>query len=113
AQLNKSDISIVEIGGTIGDYQNVMFIEAARMVKMKRPADVVFILVSYLPTPGKLGEMKSRPTQNAARQLASYGVNADFIIARAETPLDIRRKEKIAISCNIPTEHVISAPDIE
>ncbi|MES2314772.1 MAG: CTP synthase [Patescibacteria group bacterium] len=113
ALLNKSDISIVEIGGTIGDYQNVMFIEAARMLKMKRPADVVFIMVSYLPTPGKLGEMKSRPTQNAARQLASYGVNADFIIARAETPLDIRRKEKIAISCNIPTEHVISAPDIE
>lgn len=113
AKLNESDISIVEIGGTIGDYQNVMFIEAARMLKMKRPADVVFIMVSYLPTPGKLGEMKSRPTQNAARQLASYGVNADFIIARAETPLDIRRKEKIAVSCNIPTEHVISAPDIE
>ncbi len=113
AKQNKSDISIVEIGGTIGDYQNVMFIEAARMLKMKRPADVVFIMVSYLPTPGKLGEMKSRPTQNAARQLASYGVNADFIIARAETPLDHRRKEKIAISCNIPTEHVISAPDIE
>ncbi|HTK33362.1 MAG TPA: CTP synthase [Candidatus Paceibacterota bacterium] len=113
AKLNESDISIVEIGGTIGDYQNVMFIEAARMLKMKRPADVVFIMVSYLPTPGKLGEMKSRPTQNAARQLASYGVNADFIIARAETPLDHRRKEKIAISCNIPTEHVISAPDIE
>jgi len=113
AKQNKSDISIVEIGGTIGDYQNVMFIEAARMLKMKRPSDVVFIMVSYLPTPGKLGEMKSRPTQNAARQLASYGVNADFIIARAETPLDLRRKEKIAISCNIPTEHVISAPDIE
>ena len=113
AKQNKSDVSIVEIGGTIGDYQNVMFIEAARMLKMKRPADVVFIMVSYLPTPGKLGEMKSRPTQNAARQLASYGVNTDFIIARAETPLDLRRKEKIAISCNIPTEHVISAPDIE
>jgi len=113
AKQNKSDVSIVEIGGTIGDYQNVMFIEAARMLKMKRPSDVVFIMVSYLPTPGKLGEMKSRPTQNAARQLASYGVNTDFIIARAETPLDLRRKEKIAISCNIPTEHVISAPDIE
>ena len=113
AKQNKSDISIVEIGGTIGDYQNVMFIEAARMLKMKRPMDVVFIMVSYLPTPGKLGEMKSRPTQNAARQLASYGVNTDFIIARAETPLDHRRKEKIAISCNIPTEHVISAPDIQ
>jgi CTP synthase len=112
-KVNKSNISIIEIGGTIGDYQNVMFIEAARVLKMRHPNDVVFVMVSYLPTPGSLGEMKSRPTQNAARQLASYGVNADFIIARAEKPLDHRRKEKIAISCNIPTERVISAPDIE
>jgi CTP synthase len=113
ASVNKSDISIIEIGGTIGDYQNIMFIEAARVLKMRHPNDVLFVMVSYLPTPGSIGEMKSRPTQNAARQLASYGVNTDFIIARASTPLDIRRKEKIAISCNIPTDRVISAPDIE
>ncbi|MBU6427207.1 CTP synthase [Patescibacteria group bacterium] len=113
AKVNKSDISIIEIGGTIGDYQNVMFIEAARVLKMRHPNDVLFIMVSYLPTPGKLGEMKSRPTQNAARQLAGYGINTDFIIARAESPLDHKRKEKIAVSCNIPCERVISAPDIE
>jgi CTP synthase len=70
-------------------------------------------MVSYLPTPGTLGEMKSRPTQHAVRQLASYGINTDIIIARASTPLDHRRKEKIAVSSNIPTERVISAPDIE
>ncbi len=113
AKVNKSDISIIEIGGTIGDYQNIMFIEAARVLKMRHPNDVLFVMVSYLPTPGSVGEMKSRPTQNAARQLASYGINTDFIIARAETPLDQKRKEKIAISCNIPSERVISAPDIE
>jgi len=113
AKVNKSDISIIEIGGTIGDYQNVMFIEAARVLKMRHPSDVVFIMVSYLPTPGSLGEMKSRPTQNAARQLAGYGINTDFIIARANLPLDHKRKEKIAISCNISCERVISAPDIE
>lgn len=113
AKINKSDMSIIEIGGTIGDYQNVMFIEAARVLKMRHPNDVLFIMVSYLPTPGNLGEMKSRPTQNAARQLASYGINADFIIARAESALDFKRKEKIAVSCNIPVERVISAPDIE
>lgn len=113
AKVNKSEISIIEIGGTIGDYQNVMFIEAARVLKMRHPNDVVFIMVSYLPTPGSLGEMKSRPTQNAARQLAGYGINTDFIIARATTSLDHKRKEKIAVSCNIPTERVISAPDIE
>lgn len=113
AKVNNSNVSIIEIGGTIGDYQNVMFIEAARVLKMRHPNDVIFIMVSYLPTPGNLGEMKSRPTQNAARQLASYGINADFIIARAESALDHKRKEKIAVSCNIPTERVISAPDIE
>jgi CTP synthase len=113
AEVNKSEISIIEIGGTVGDYGNVMFIEAARVLKMRYPSDVVFIMVSYLPTPGTLGEMKSRPTQNAVHQLASYGVNTDIIIARATTPLDDRRKEKIAVACNIPTDRVISAPDIK
>jgi CTP synthase len=110
---NKSEISIIEIGGTVGDYQNIMFIEAARYLKIKHPDDVIFIMVSYLPIPSKLGEMKSRPTQNAVHQLASYGVSTDIIIARAETPLDHRRKEKIAIACNIKEENVISAPDID
>ena len=113
AKANNSDISIVEIGGTVGDYQNAMFIEAARYLKIKHPQDVTVIMVSYLPTPGTLGEMKTRPTQNAVHQLASYGLNTEFIIARASTPLDERRKEKIAIACNLLKERVISAPDIK
>jgi CTP synthase len=90
-----------------------MFIEAARVLKIRHPHDVIFIMVSYLPTPGTLGEMKTRPTQHAVYSLASYGVTTDIIIARASTPLDERRKEKIAIACNIPTKRVISAPDIK
>ncbi len=113
AKVNKSDISIIEIGGTVGDYQNIMFIEAARTLKIRHPQDVAFIMVSYLPIPSKLSEMKTRPTQNAVHQLASYGVNADIIIARAEIPLDQKRKEKIALACNIPAQRVISAPDIK
>ena len=109
----KSDISIIEIGGTIGDYQNVMFIEAARVLKLENPNDVVIIMVSFLPIPGTIGEMKSKPTQNAIRQLNSYGLYAEFIVARAEVPLDEKRKEKIAISCNISASKIISAPDIE
>lgn len=112
-EANKSDITIVEIGGTVGDYQNIMFIEAARTFKLRFPQDVVFVMVSYLPVPGTLGEMKSKPTQNAIHQLQSYGVQADFIIARSTVPLDQKRKEKIAYSCNVPIENVISAPDIE
>lgn len=111
--VNKSDITIVEIGGTVGDYQNTLFIEAARTMKLKQPDNVMFIMVSYLPVPGTLGEMKTKPTQNAVRQLNSYGVQPDIIIARGITSLDQRRKEKIALACAIAPDNVISAPDIE
>ncbi|MEX0933714.1 MAG: CTP synthase [Candidatus Paceibacterota bacterium] len=111
--VNGSEVSVIEIGGTIGDYQNAMFVEAARVLKLENPKDVVFIMVSYLPIPGKLGEMKTRPTQNAIRALNSYGVQPDFIIARSSAPLDKQRKEKIATACNIKPSYVISAPDIE
>ena len=113
AKKNQSDITVVEIGGTVGDYQNVMFIEAARVMKLRHPRDVVFVMVSYMPIPNKIGEMKSKPTQNAIKQLNSYGVHADFIIARSELPVDKKRKEKIAFSCNVPVENIISAPDID
>lgn len=113
ADSHESDVSLIEIGGTIGDYQNAMFIESARILKIKHPQDVMFIMVSYLPVPGSLGEMKTRPTQNAVRQLNSYGVQPDIIIARGSVPLDHRRKEKIAFSCALPTENIISAPDIK
>jgi CTP synthase len=112
ADINKTDITIVEIGGTIGDYQNIMFMEAARVLKVLHPQDVIFIMVSYLPIPGTLGEMKTKPTQNAVRQLNSYGIQADFIIARSQVPIDARRKEKLAIQCNVQKDRVISAPDI-
>jgi CTP synthase len=113
AREKRSDITIIEIGGTVGDYQNVMFIEAARVLRLRHPDDVIFIMVSFLPIPSKLGEMKSKPTQNAIKQLQSYGVQADFIVARSEAPLDTKRKEKIAFSCNVPINNVISAPDID
>lgn len=113
AHVNKSDISLIEIGGTVGDYQNILFIEAARTLKIKNPHDVFFILVSYLPIPSKLGEMKTRPTQNAVHQLNSYGVQPDMIIARSHEPLDHKRKEKISTWCSIPAQNVISAPDVD
>ncbi len=113
AEVNKSNISVVEIGGTVGDYQNIMFIEAARALKVKFPEDVLFIIVTYVPTPQKIGEMKTKPTQNAVRMLNSYGVQPDIIVARSELEMDKKRKEKIATSCSVSAEKVISAPDIE
>ncbi|MDB5244636.1 MAG: pyrG [Parcubacteria group bacterium] len=109
---NGSRVSVVEIGGTIGDFQNALFIEAARVLKMKYPDDVLFVIVSYLPTPGTIGEMKTKPTQMAVRDLNSYGVQPDFIIARSKEPVDEKRKEKLSISCNVRKDHIISAPDI-
>ncbi|MHB1163588.1 MAG: CTP synthase, partial [Minisyncoccota bacterium] len=113
ATYNSSSISVIEIGGTIGDFQNALFIEAARVLKMTHPEDVLFVMVSYLPTPGTLGEMKTKPTQTAVRDLNSYGVQPDFIVARSKEPVDEKRKEKLAIWCNIRKDRVISAPDIK
>lgn len=112
AHYHGSDVSIIEIGGTVGDFQNALFIEAARVMKMEHPENVAFVMVSYLPVPSALGEMKTKPTQNAVRQLNSYGVQPDAIIARSPQPLDKRRKEKLAIWCNVRSESVVSAPDV-
>ncbi|OHA26131.1 MAG: CTP synthase [Candidatus Taylorbacteria bacterium RIFCSPHIGHO2_02_FULL_46_13] len=113
ADLHGSDISLIEIGGTVGDYQNIMFLEAARRLWLKFPQDVIFILVSYLPIPHKLGEMKTKPTQTAVHQLNSYGIQPHILIARSAVALDAKRKEKLAIWCNVPAENIISAPDVE
>lgn len=110
---DKSDITLIEIGGTLGEYQSVMFIEAARTLQMENPGDVLFVLVTYLPVPGKLGEMKTKPTQYAVRTMNSYGVQPDIIIARGEVPVDMKRKEKIAASSGMRIEQVISAPDVD
>jgi CTP synthase len=103
---------IIEIGGTLGEYQSMMFIEAARLLEIENPGDVLFILVSYLPVPHNLGEMKTKPTQYAVRTMNSYGVQPDIIVARGEFPLDQKRKEKIATSSGMKPEQVISAPDV-
>lgn len=113
AKQAKADVTIIEIGGTVGEYQNILFLEAVRMMKTESPDAVAVVMVSYLPVPGTIGEMKTKPTQTAARILNSAGVFADFILARAPVPLDTKRKEKIARFCNVQSENVISAPDVE
>ncbi len=113
ARTSKADIAIIEIGGTVGEYQNILFLEAARIMKLEHSADVFFVLVSYLPIPSKIGEMKTKPTQYAVRTLNGTGIQPDFIVARSDRPLDEKRKEKLAVNCNIRKEDVISAPDVE
>lgn len=113
ARKGESDIIVVEIGGTIGEYQNAIFLEAGRQLKLKNRNDVMFVMVSYLPVPSTIGEMKTKPTQNAVRQLNGYGINPDIIVARSGDPVDKKRKEKIANMCGVLVQDVISAPDVE
>ncbi|MFA5777891.1 MAG: CTP synthase [Candidatus Paceibacterota bacterium] len=112
-QAAKADVVIIEIGGTIGEYQNILFLEAARMMKIENPKNVIFVMVSYLPTPSKVGEMKTKPTQHAVRTLNASGIQPDILIARGENNLDEKRKEKLSLFCNMPADRVVSAPDVE
>jgi CTP synthase len=108
-----ADITIVEIGGTVGEYENILFLEAARMMKRQNPDDAAFVLVSYLPIPNTLGEMKTKPTQQAVRTLQQSGIFPDIIVGRSSGIMDSRRKDKIAISSMLHQSDVISAPNLE
>ena len=113
ARKNKADFVLIEIGGTVGEYQNMLFLEAARMMHLQDPENVLFILVSYLPIPSMIGEMKTKPTQTAVKTLNTAGIQPDIILARSQMPIDEPRKRKISVFCNVTKENVISAPDIK
>ncbi len=112
AKKEKAEIVIVEIGGTVGEYQNILFLEAVRMLKTKTPGDVLLVLVSYLPILNDDNEPKTKPTQYAVRTLNSAGLQPDIVLARAKHALDKKRKEKIAFNCNLREEDIVSAPDV-
>lgn len=111
AESTDADFVIVEIGGTVGDYQNVLFLEALRTMKLKG-APMVFVHVVYLPTPKTSGEMKSKPAQHSSRELNSVGIQADFIVCRASEPIDDIRKDKLSLFCNVKSDNVISCQDL-
>lgn len=109
----EAEIAIIEIGGTVGEFQNVLYLEAARMLKFQNPGDVAFVMVSYLPVPSKIGEMKTKPTQMAVRAINEVGIQPDFLLCRSSHPVDAPRREKLALFCNIRPENVVSAPDVD
>lgn len=111
-RVKKADIVIIELGGTAGEYQNVLYYEAARIMTLKHPGDVLHIHVSYVPTPAHLGEPKTKPTQLSVRTLNSLGIQPDFVITRSEKYLDQRRRERFALFCNMKPEDIISNPDL-
>lgn len=112
AKKSKADFILIEVGGTVGEYQNVLFLEAARMMKLEKPKDVFIVLVGYLPVPNNLGEMKTKPTQQAVKWLNMSGIQADLIVARSMFSLDEPRKRKISVFCNVDKDDVFSSPDV-
>jgi CTP synthase len=107
----KADFVLVEIGGTVGEYQNEIYYIAARM--LKREEKVVFVHVVYLPIPKHLGEMKTKPAQQSVELLGRLGIQPDFLIARSEVEIDEPRKQKLSIFCGIDKENIIADPDVE
>jgi CTP synthase len=108
------EFAIIEIGGTAGDYENMPFLFAIKALERELGADrFAYVLVTYLPVPGHIGEMKTKPTQQAVRLLGEHGIMPDFIICRSQFPLDQARRKKIEVFAHISSACVIAAPDIQ
>lgn len=107
------DICLVELGGTAGEYQNVIYYEAYRIMKLRQPNDVIHVHVTYFPKPSHINELKSKPSQLSVKLLNEMGIQPDFIVGRGEAPIDDKRKEKVAFYCNLSKEYVISNPDLD
>jgi CTP synthase len=106
------DIILVELGGTAGEYQNAIYYEAYRIMKLRQPHDVIHVHVTYFPTPEHIHELKSKPTQLSVKLLNSMGIQPDFVVGRAASAIDDKRKEKVAFYCNLDKLDVISNPDL-
>lgn len=108
------EIAIIELGGTVGDYENIPFLFALKGLERELGADsIAYVLVTYLPIPDHMQEMKTKPTQQAVRLLGQEGILPDFIICRAKQPLDEIRKKKIEQCSYVHADQIISAPDIQ
>jgi len=107
------DVILVEIGGTVGDHENEIFLFAVKSLERELGEEhFVHVLITYLPVPPHVGEMKTKPTQQAIRLLSEHGIFPDFIVCRSERGLDDVRKRKIQVNANVPIEHIISEPDM-
>lgn len=108
-----SDFCVVEIGGTVGEYQNVLYFEAARHLQVTRPGTVVNVHVTYVPLPDHLGEPKTKPTQMSARMLMSYGLNPDFLVLRSKVTMDTLRRSLLGTKSGVKGENIIMAEDLD
>jgi len=109
---HNAEIVIIELGGTVGEYQNGIFYEASRIMKLRNPDDVIHLHVTYLPFLANIGELKSKPAQTSVRILNGMGIQPDVMVARTEIPIDQKRLERLALFCNMKPKVIFSAPNL-
>jgi CTP synthase len=101
------------VGGTVGDIESMIFLEALRQMRFLFAAtDMIFIHLSLVPVLGVVGEQKTKPTQHSVKELRSVGISPDMIICRSSAPLDPSTKNKLSIFCQIHSSHVLSVHDV-
>ncbi len=109
-----SDITIIELGGTVGDIESMPFLEACRQLHLEEGDDnVLFAHVTLVPVMSVVGEQKTKPTQHSVQRLQEAGIQPDLILARTENKLEKKTKKKIANFCNVHIDDVISDPDAD
>lgn len=107
-----SEVALVEIGGTVGDIEAQPFFEAIRQLRSEVGFEnSVLVHVTYVPYIAAAGELKSKPTQHSVKELRMIGLQPDFLVCRAEKPIDEGLKKKIALFCSVEADHVIAAQD--
>jgi CTP synthase len=110
---SRADITIVEIGGTVGDIESLPFLEAVRQMRVEvGPQNAVNVHVTLVPHIAAAGELKTKPTQHSVKELLGLGIQPEILICRCDRPLPRAMKDKIAHFCNVRREAVISAPDV-
>ena len=114
ARTEQIDALIIECGGTVGDVESIIFLEAFRQLRLELPKeDTALIHVTLVPYSEAVGELKSKPTQHSVKQLQSAGLQPDFLICRSKIEIPAELKRKISLFTNVKPDHVISNPDIK
>ncbi len=108
----KADVVLIEVGGTVGDIENRIFIEALRQMALDKGNKFLFIHLSYIPVIAS-GEQKTKPTQHSVKELLALGIQPDIIVGRCSQPLTDDTRRKLALFCGVKPEEVLSDPDVE
>jgi len=107
------DVCLIELGGTVGDIESGVYLEALQQLQWKvGKENFVMIHVGMVPVMGVVGEQKTKPTQQSVRKLREAGILPDFLFCRSETPLEDGTRKKLSLFCQVPEEHVISLHDV-